>query len=195
MTSNALYYPYIHIQDVDWLKATLLLFSQVRRMVPASFTPDDSPAIRLFTKGYKDNLPLLHSANLSNKRVVHAQEALASKLARDAQNSGFRNTYGYAAARETLAPDALGFQIHQRKLHDSLRTALKNSRLAWAPQNREPYDVSEYVELHPRVGEAVMSTLAIACALHEGLDIVGDKRSEQLHRCLIEKDDQAVYDA
>jgi hypothetical protein len=40
-----------------------------------------------------------------------------------------------------------------------------------------------------------MSTLAIACAEGEGLDIVGDRRSERLHSSLIEKDTKAVYDA
>src|SRR6266496_1464072 len=188
MISNALYYPYIHIQDADWLKATLLLFPQVRRMVPAEFTPADSPVIRSFTQGYKGNPPLLYSADLISKRAVQAQEMLASKLVRDAEDPNFREAYGCAATRKELAPDALGFQIHQMKLQASLRTALRDSGLAWAPEHREPYDVSEYIELHPRVGEAVMSTLPLACALHEELDIVGDKRSEQLHSCLIEKD-------
>jgi hypothetical protein len=29
MNQKALYYPYIHIQDLNWLKATLLLFSRL----------------------------------------------------------------------------------------------------------------------------------------------------------------------
>jgi hypothetical protein len=34
--------------------------------------------------------------------------------------------------------------------------------LAWQPHSPEPYDYyAEYVELHPRVGEAVISTLAV----------------------------------
>src|SRR5262249_49759640 len=50
------------------------------------------------------------------------------------------------------------------------------------------------VELHPHVGEAVMATLAIACALDEGLDIVGDRRSGPLHECLTKKQPKDVYD-
>lgn len=34
MTSGALYYPYIHIHDIEWLKGTLLLFDSVSRMLP-----------------------------------------------------------------------------------------------------------------------------------------------------------------
>ncbi len=51
MNQKALYYPYIHIQDVNWLKATLLLFSEVRRMMPVQFTPEDSEEVRAFALG------------------------------------------------------------------------------------------------------------------------------------------------
>ena len=33
MAYNALYYPFIHVRDLLWLKGTLLLFRQVRRMI------------------------------------------------------------------------------------------------------------------------------------------------------------------
>ncbi|HNO77172.1 MAG TPA: hypothetical protein PKN33_03845 [Phycisphaerae bacterium] len=35
----ALYYPYLHIQDVDWLKWALLYWEGIRRIVPASAEP------------------------------------------------------------------------------------------------------------------------------------------------------------
>jgi hypothetical protein len=49
MADHPLYYPYIHIQDPDWLKATLLIFSQVRRMTPvqALQAGDDALSDRL----------------------------------------------------------------------------------------------------------------------------------------------------
>jgi hypothetical protein len=43
---NALYYPYIHVRDVNWLKATLLCFRQVRRMVPPDFHLNDLPELK-----------------------------------------------------------------------------------------------------------------------------------------------------
>jgi hypothetical protein len=89
-----------------------------------------------------------------------------------------------------------GFQIHAQKLSPELRDALTDrNKLAWQPATREPYDYSsEYMEVHPRVGEAVMSTLAVACAQASGLDIVGDERTGPLHRCLLEKDLDAIYE-
>ncbi len=194
---NALYYPYIHVRDVSWLKATLLLFPQVRRMLPfAGWSPHDSPEIAAFTEWHSDREPLLAPANLSADRVRAAQDRLASRLEADSADPLFARKYDAAATAPLLATDPLGFQIHAQKLSNSLRTALARSRFAWIPETREPYDHrSEYIQLHPRVGEAVMSTLAVNCALAEGLSIVGDRRSGTLHRCLLEKDADAVYDA
>ncbi len=44
--SVGLYYPYIHIQDVNWLKASLLYWDEIRRIVPASLTPVDDADVR-----------------------------------------------------------------------------------------------------------------------------------------------------
>jgi hypothetical protein len=43
---GALYYPYIHIHDENWLKATPLSFRQVRRIVPYRFTVRDEVTIQ-----------------------------------------------------------------------------------------------------------------------------------------------------
>ena len=76
MNDHALYYPYIHIRDVNWLKATLLMFSQVRRMVPATFTPSDTPAVEEFAE-YKPGLdPLLGCAAISTP-CLHSQTAVS----------------------------------------------------------------------------------------------------------------------
>jgi hypothetical protein len=197
MSENALYYPYIHIRDVDWLKSTLLLFGGVRRMLPFNRLPDDDAAIRPFTQMHGGREPLLQGANLFSPRAQRAQEELARKLRRDAQKHAFRKRFGRAAAlQQRLPQDPYGFQIHQGKLHPDLKDALRGTGLAWEPGNLEPYDYGvEYVELHQRVGQAVMATLAVACAKGEGLDIVADPSSEGLHHCLAEQNADAVYDA
>ena len=195
MAGNALYYPYIHIRDINWLKATLLLFPQVRRMIPyGDYVPDDPPEIREFATISIRRKPLLTRADLKRPRVVKAQIALAAKLRNDAGDRSFRRRYDRKAAAPELAKDPLGFQIHARKLEPELTDTLRDSGLAWDPQDREPYDVGgDYLQVHHRVGEAVMSTLAVNCALADGLNIVGDTRSERLHRCLIEKDAESIY--
>jgi hypothetical protein len=196
MNEHALYYPYIHIQDVNWLKATLLMFSQVRRMIPSMYTPLDTPAVREFAEYKPEREPLLSCANLWSPRVEKAQQAVAERLERDASDPAFLERFGRQAASHGSKAGTLGFQIHQAKLAPKLKYVLSEMKLAWDPSQPEPYDLyAEYVELHPHVGEVLMSTLAIACAEGEGLDIVGDRRSERLHSSLIEKDAEAVYDA
>jgi hypothetical protein len=66
---DALYYPYIHIQDANWLKATLLCFPSVRRMVPGNYEPDDSR-----------KQPLLSSVDLFSKGATKAEVNLLEKL-------------------------------------------------------------------------------------------------------------------
>jgi hypothetical protein len=165
------------------------------------YMPSDE-AVGLFTQPFKNNEPLLRPVNLRSNRSLTAQRVLASKLLRDSQDESFPERFGQASARKLVSSGDLGFQIHAGKLSDELRAALENQklpekkRLAWAPLNREWYDTEEgYIEVHPRVGEAVMSTLAIACAQSESLAIVGDERSGRLHECLLEKDLDAVYDS
>jgi len=190
IATGALYYPYIHIRDLNWLKANLLIFPNIRRMIPINFTPDDAYEIREFTEYVDDKPPLLQPADLGSDRSLQAQENLASKLRHDVKNQEFVLRYGKGAARAMVNDHSYGFQIHAQKLSGELRDALTaDNKLAWQPVTAEPYDpYSEYIEVHPRVGEAVMSTLAVACALASGLDIVGDQRSGPLHQCLLKKD-------
>ena len=193
---GSLYYPYIHIWDLNWLKMNLIIFPYIQRMIPMNFIPDDLYEIREFAEGHKDSPPLLQSADLWSERSLQAQKNLALKLQEDIESEEFILTYGKEAARSMVDNHSYGFQIHAEKLTPELRHALTTgNKLAWKPITPEPYDFdSDYIEVHPRIGEAVMSTLAVACAQASGLDIVGDERSGQLHQCLLEKDLDAVYE-
>lgn len=196
MATHSLYYPYIHIRDPRWLKATLLLFSQVRRMTPVpGRQADDSEEIEPFTQWHGGREPMLLSANLWSHRAVAAQEELAARIRSDAKDASFKGQFGRQTTEAARSPGELGFQIHQAKLHDSLKNALRETELAWKPMNHEPYDEwQEYVELNEQLGGAVMATLAIACAQGEGLDIIGDQRSGPLHNCLVNRQPQQVYE-
>ena len=196
--AGALYYPHIHVTDVNWLRANLLIFPHVQRMMPYLFVPDrDHPAVRSFTETYRGDYALLHPAKLFSKRAINAQEGLRQRLILDSQDSGFLEHFGKKAARAKVAAYDFGFQIHAGKLHPPLVDALsEGDRLAWKPVRTEPsLHSDEYLELHPRVGQVVMSTLAIACAQGAGLHVVGDKRSGDLHHTLIARDLDGLYDA
>ena len=97
--------------------------------------------------------------------------------------------------QERTPEDPWGFQMHQDKLEYDLKKVLADHCLAWVPDRRETFDISaQYVAMHPVLGEAIMSTLAVACALTEGAHIVGDKRSGPLHEHLLSLRADDIYD-
>jgi hypothetical protein len=193
MTQRALYYPYIHISDVDWLRGTLLLFNSVSRMLPPDYAsgPNDDPRIAAFQQA-----ELLRRADLFSERSFRAQSILKDKLLVSAHDPKFLERYGRDAALARLTPEhPYGFQIHGEKTSLPVRDELVRLGLAWKPHNLEPYDLEGgYFQMHPRVGQAIMATIAVACAQHEGLDIVGDARSGPLHQALLDKDIDSIYD-
>lgn len=193
-----LYYPYIHIRSPEWLKGSLLFFDRIHRMLPDSFTPYDSELIRPFV-----DFSLLLPADLGRPRVRRAQQVLATKIEREAtEDPGFLRKYGHAAAKRSTSHKEFGFQLHQRKLAPSLLDVLVKHELVWKPDTLEPYRFAHaYVGLHDRIGQAVMATIAVACAQAQGLAVVAEKLSkkdedaEALHDCLITKDAEGVFDA
>jgi plasmid replication initiation protein len=120
MADRALYYPYIHIRDPEWLKGTLLLFSQVRRMIPFYGPQANDGPILPFTQPHGGREPMLTGADLWSERAEAAQVELARRLREDAQDSAFRNRFGQSAAETMRGTDEYGFQIHQEKLHENL---------------------------------------------------------------------------
>jgi hypothetical protein len=194
MPKGALYYPYTTIQDVNWLKGNLLLFDSMSRMLPPEYRVglNDDYLLTEF-----ENVGLLVRANLFSEGSFAAQEVLKTRFCAGAEDPEFLRRYGPEAAQALLTPaDPYGFQIHRDKSTFPLRETLCELGLAWEPMVSEPQDLDHrYVQMHPRVGQVVMSTIAVASAQSDGLDIVGDKRSGPLHRVLLAQDLDRIYDA
>ena len=197
VADEAIYYPYVHIRDLNWLKATLLVYQRVHRMVPmfggkaVRWLSDDPPFLSEYSA-----LELVCPADLMSERVQAAQLDLLKKLRNDAEHPDFQTRFGYDSARKGLSTKAYGFQVRQTKFAQDLLRFLARAKLAWSPRAKEPLSTEdEFVEVHPRLGQALMSTLAVACAQSDGLDIVADTRSEALHRCLATKNARGIYRA
>jgi hypothetical protein len=191
---DALYYPYIHIRDVDWLKHTLLIFPHVVRMVPKDFNPSEDPETAEFSQYIGTRAqPLLRQADLQTAKVIAAQEKLLKQLdTRINQDPNILQRFGREATEFSKEQSDLGFQIHLNKVCPSFFKFLDDHDLTWIPAIPDGH---MYREVHPRLGEAIMSTLAIACAKDEGLDIVTDQNQRQLDRCLATKSADSVFDA
>ncbi|TAU38914.1 hypothetical protein ELI44_37005 [Rhizobium ruizarguesonis] len=184
--ADALNYPYIRVRNVNWLKRTLMIFPHVVRMTPGyeRGAPADDPEIWPFTCARaNEKYPLLRSANLASAYVHDCQLELRKelKVRIAADPDAFLERFGQSAARAprrsiiekpTASERRMGasFQIHPEKLGDLVDT-LVSENLAWVPRQRFG-DPSDYLEMHPILGEAVMASLAAACAEAEGLQVV-----------------------
>jgi hypothetical protein len=105
MANRSLYYPYIHLRDPDWLKATLLVFSQVYRMTPVpGRQPDDDEAIVPFTQWNGGREPMLTTANLNSTRAIAAQTDLATRLRKDGEDPAFLERFGRFTTEASRPP-------------------------------------------------------------------------------------------
>jgi hypothetical protein len=186
--TDALNYPYIRIRSADWLKRTLLIFPHVVRMTPNLHAPADDPDVQQFCERYGRRGPLLRSAQLWEPHVRSAQEELIEQLeafqyergaglfkrfGQHCRNElGKAQTAGHLTVWERRLPGHYpSFQIHRHKMLPKLVEYLQSRRLAWEPYSNYSHG-SDYLEMNPVLGEAVMATLAVACAENEGLSVV-----------------------
>lgn len=182
---DALNYPYIRVRSADWLKRTLLIFPHVARMTPFHDAPADDPEVEPFCWQSGTRGPLLRPADLHAIHIQEAQRELILGLERLRSEIGPRRfnvlkkwplIRGTIDSELTVWEQRLGhgrqsFQIHSEKVLDELGAYLLRRGLAWYPEERRRHGQS-YIEMHPMLGEAVMATLAMACAENEGLQVV-----------------------
>src|ERR1035437_3666125 len=77
----ALYYPYIHIRSENWLKATLLCFPKVFRMIPyGEYAPEDTPQIQRYVRANERGERLLDSRGTAAEYALVAQQNLLQKI-------------------------------------------------------------------------------------------------------------------
>ncbi len=180
----ALYYPFIHMRDVNWLKSALLTFGQVRRMVPADFAlSDESFVSKLRAHKTWNGEPLIDEEPLHTAVVNGAHLRLVERLQND---SGAIERFSREKAEIVASPYA--FRIHRAKATDELLGFLSKHHLAWPAD-----EASDWIAVHPRLGEAIMSVTAIAIARYKGLHIVTS--DSRVHKALATNDEEAVFDA
>ncbi len=163
----ALYYPYIHVRDAAWLKATLLSVGSVRRIVPDGFALHDPDAVRPFTEACgPDGEPLLGAESPHDYEVYKEQTAIGRKIGEHEELlADLTRERAQAAYQSDQA-----FQIHRGKA-EQLIEFLESRGLAW-PCTQRTVTPEQWVCVHPLLGEAIMSQTAIALAEHKGLNAV-----------------------
>jgi hypothetical protein len=187
---RALYYPYMQPRNADWVKATLLAFGQISRIVPNDYPLEDLPEVA-FLAMQKTKLGLL-VRNISPdwSDIETAQLHLASKLQRTNAKL-LQERFGKERTALELG-SADGFQIHEHKLHDSLLRLLDGASLAWSP-DKPSTGAGRWRSVHPHLGEALMSVTSIAAARRKSLDLVTE--NIEMHAALASLEEGHLLDA
>jgi hypothetical protein len=172
----ALYYPYIHIRSENWLKSALLAFQRVNRIVPYLFTVADDDIIRPYsTLTGADGNPLLVEARIHTARVEDAQQYLFEHV--KANETALVSRYSEERTPEQFRGGEHAFQMHRQKiLNSEFSEWLVSKKLAWNTRAFEEQDTFQWLTLHPRLGAAIMSVLALAIAKQDGLNVVTPSR-------------------
>jgi hypothetical protein len=184
---DALYYPFLRIPDANWLKATLLCFPHIHRMVPSTFDLADPEEIRAFTKvkGPRGE-PLLIDDEPGGGMVDVAQYRLLAKMKEDFK--AIYRKYSFAKAAAEFGNMDLLFPIYSVKMISNLTDFLIKERFGALHQG----EYGQWIYLHPQLGKAIMSTIAIAIANDKGLDIVTS--SDEVHHKVIANNDNEVFE-
>ncbi len=77
---KAFYYPYIEIQDINWLKQALLYWDGLRRIVPPDYSPNDSfDVCQVIDTGFLENTSPENYRQAASERFLQQFKPLGSK--------------------------------------------------------------------------------------------------------------------
>ncbi len=192
-----LLYPHMRFPSVDWLKEALLTFRQVRRIFPGgpfdeSFLDADQEVQRLHSVDVPGLGPMILNESVDEAWPEQAQHRLfewlqskPSVLLRQFEVSQTIAEYGTANA----------FHMNQGKFANEMLSWLTARDLAWeADEPLAAADMLNYppvYAVHPRLGEAIMSVMAIAIAERKQLNIV--TTHARVHRALLTRREADVF--
>lgn len=190
---GALYYPFIHVRDEKWLKATLLCFPFVDRMVPEGYEVNDGDVAAFFArKEGRWGRTMLGRRDLDDPATEHARSVLLQKLREDVVALDLRERFSRKGAKDGPYSDGENaFQIHEYKFGGALLEFLLEHDLAWPPTNPVRGN-ARWWAVHPVLGEAIMSTNAVALAKAHDLEIVTS--DGPIHQGLLGSTAAEVYD-
>jgi len=158
----ALYYPYIHLQDENWMKVAALYYDELRRIVPEGYRTQDSDIVRLLNDRFqfiKDLHPGRESKEIAGDFLRFAIEQLS--------DTNKRKDLFIKIGK--LLPPKSAFRIHVGKISRLLRMELPKIGLAKKSSAKGPW-----YDFEPVTGALYMTCLANKMAENRELPIVTD---------------------
>jgi hypothetical protein len=173
MQKPALYFPYVHIRDDEWLKAAALYWPSVHRLVPHGYAKHDSATAQVFVDEeiLQDEEPgeLLGTSELGTSEwdLSQALSDNAELLVDQFSVERARTDWDGRRWAEAGGPDwelpALGW-IHATKFPPDVAKLLSSKGLAARGcremNGRDPGHPEDWLGLHPALAGAYMTALA-----------------------------------
>lgn len=148
---GALYYPYIHVRDANWLKMALLYWETIARMVPDGFETQDP----------EDTLPAVNEQLVESISPTPYVKSTAARFRKDfiARSHERDNAAVWHMINRVERDDLVG--IHTGKIERQLVRRLIRLRLAARSD-------TDHLNVERTAGNAYMSCLAteVADSLH-----------------------------
>lgn len=145
---HALYYPYIHIQNDDWIKVAALYYDGLTRIVPSTYKPHNSKIV----KGLNDECNFITNYDPGDEAIFIALDFLEF-AERELSDDSRRNAL-YNRVRKTL-PVGSEFLIHEKKIADLVKDALPELGIATVRNNE-----GTWYSFDPVAGSLYMASLA-----------------------------------
>jgi hypothetical protein len=150
----ALYYPSMEFQNTDWLKGMLLFWDGIRRIVPASYQPNDNDEVKAFiNEGIIDSIdPGKDAVDIANNFIIDLE-----------------HLYNDAAALYWIKkPQEFKehYRIHPAKIDARLRDILSSREISLATK--------DWLQVSEEFGRYYMFYLANAMAEKRGLAKITD---------------------
>lgn len=187
LTTPALYFPYIHVRDEDWLKSAALYWPTIRRLVPAGYPKHDDRTSRIFAEHRVliDEDPQEFSAFVGWDLVTYlnsnADELRAKYNVGLVEAEGWTTHESRYPSDPSPGPQGLGW-IHVTKFAPGALEALEDHGLALRGRDNGNHfgRGRDWIGLHPLLAGAYMTALAgkVSDAAH--FQPLTDQR--QLHR-------------
>jgi hypothetical protein len=155
----ALYYPHIHFRSQAWVRATLLYYDSLSRIVPARLDADESSFYRAFMPNPRPLLKDVDALKSNGFLIEESPEPYVSEIANEFYDFAMENLVE-PTRRAKLVPALYRrkafYTIHPRKIDGTLRQILLDLKLAHVKQGDKYSDI----KIEPVTGGLYMLFLA-----------------------------------
>lgn len=167
MTTDALYFPYIHVRDEDWLKSAALYWPSVRRLVPAGYPKHDSPTAHAFAQAGvlidedPEQFSTLIGWDLVEYLHANADELSARYHVSRVDAEGWESHESRYPSDPSPGPRGLGW-IHVTKFAPRALETLEEQGIAIRGRDNGSHfgRGRDWIGLHPHLAGAYMTALA-----------------------------------